>query len=131
MFATLALILILSLATFDAGFYGVTTSWAAEKIVVEPVEREWGFQAEWRDYGSPASPLSLLTVVAVTPGGAFERSGIRVGYVFAPRTCGFGGPQFGGVHGDFLGRNRVRVRMLPQAREPWSEQFYEIVRRAA
>jgi len=131
MFVTLSVILVLSFLTFDLGFYGVITSWAAEKMVVEPVEREWGFQAKWRDYGSPVAPLSLLTIVKVTPGGAFERSGVGVGYVFAPLTCGFGGPNFGGILSDFAGRTRVRVRMLPRAGEPWKERFYEIVRRSA
>ena len=53
-----------------------------EVSVVRPVEARWGFHAERRQYGAH----ELLTIVEVTPGGAFDRAGIKPGYVYNPRT---------------------------------------------
>ena len=114
----------------DIGTYGPITAWAAERVVVDPVEKAWGFHAEWREYGATSD--SLLTVVSVVPGGAFERSGIRPGFAFAPRECGFGGPLLGGHHYQFVGDSpTVRVRMLAEPGPPGRARVYAIRRSVA
>ena len=128
-FVLVSAVLALIAIAVDIGMYGPITAWAGERLVVDPVEKDWGFHAEWRRSGFPAASSELLTVVSVTPGGAFDRSGIRAGFAFAPLECGFGGPPFGGRHSEFAGNKlNVRVRMLAEPRPPWRIKTYEIKR---
>ena len=127
-FLLLLCILLVSLASVDVWMYGPLTAYTADLLVVRPVEREWGFHAERKDYESPGERYSLLTIIHVTSGGAFERAGIRAGFAFAPPTSGTGGPWFGGAYSLFAGRNSSRVRMLPDPSNRGIVQVYEVLR---
>ncbi len=124
---------ILALLTFvaDLALYGPITNWAANLLVVQPVERRWGFHAEWHAYGTGRTALDLLTVVNVAPGGAFERAGIKPGFAFAPRKCGFGGPLFAGPYHEFTdGEKTVSVPMLPVPSPSAEPVVYRVLRPA-
>jgi hypothetical protein len=128
-FLLLVFVLVVCLGSLDIAIHGPFTTYVAWLLVVRPVEREWGFHAEWRDYGSSDDAYSLLTVVDVASGGAFDRAGIRPGFAFAPRRSATGGPWFGGVYSLFAdGANPVRLRMLAQPSNRGLDQFYEISR---
>jgi hypothetical protein len=128
-FLLLVFVLVVCLGSLDMAMHGPCTTYIAWLFVVRPVEKEWGFHAEWKDYGPSDEACSLLTVVDVASGGPFDQAGIRPGFTFAPRRCAFGGPWFGGVYSLFAnGANPVRVRMLPHPGDPGLDQFYEINR---
>jgi hypothetical protein len=119
-FLTLA-VLGIGLVSLDLGMNGPIAWSVARLSLIEPAEREWGFHAEWMDYG--------LTVVEVTKDGAFDRAGIKPGFAFEPPTCGFGGPWFGGPYSVFSDRPQtVRVGMLENPSERRPATMYEISR---
>ena len=71
---------------------GGPMSWFVwEWFVAKPVEKKWGFHLDrrehecvgWRD-----------TIVEVTPGGAFDRAGIKPGYFVPPQEGFFPKPGF-------------------------------------
>ena len=130
LFLLIAVVLAIGLLAFDFAFYGPVSWLAAQRLVVEPAERDWGFHAEWRDYTlAPDYQRSLLTVVQVTPGGAFDRAGIRPGMAFAPRHSGSFGPHFGGMYSVFANRgNNTSVRMLDNPHDFPVEHMYDITR---
>ena len=102
----------------DLAIYGPVTHLAAQVLVVGPVEAAWGFHAEYKRYRSQR----LLSVVTVTPGGAFDRAGIRAGFAFPPRTCGTGGAWFGDQHSLLAGGERSKTILLlttPEESPEW------------
>ena len=115
-FLLIGVVLAIGLLTLDSSGDGPHSS-----------ARDWGFHAEWKDYTS-GPEQSLLTVVQVTPGGEFDRTGIRPGMAFGPRHSASFGPHFGGLYSVFAGcGNTTRVRMLD---DPHSsiEHFYDLTR---
>jgi len=123
-FLLLTAVLVLLALYVDLTIGWPFTDWAATTLVVVPVEKEWGFHAEWRPYPSRPHYGELLTVVSIVPGGAFDRSGIKAGYAFAPRTCAFGAPFFADGHSRFLGSEPiVHARMLAPSGPLWPEPF--------
>ena len=122
-------VLALSLGSLDVGMHGPLTTCAADLAVVRPAEKKWGFHAEWKLYGSGADTYELLTIVRVTNGGPFDRAGIRSGFAFANRECGFGGPLFGGPYSAFAnGENPVRVRLFRKPELRGRGEWYDISR---
>jgi hypothetical protein len=129
-FLLVVLVLTMALVAVDVEFNGPLTFSAAQLLVVRPAERDWGFHAEERAYGSPNAPGWLLTVVQVTPGGAFDQAGITPGVAFAPPLSGFGEPRFGGRYSVFSGgRKVVRIRMVRKPNESWKWETLEISRK--
>ncbi len=129
LFLVMALVLFVCLAVVDIGWNGPLTATAAQYFVIKPAERAWGFHAEWKNYGSPSAADWLLTVVEVTPGGPFDRAGIKTGFAFGPRLSATGGPRFGGEYSVFAnGKTSVRVRMVPNPNALGQGQVYEIGR---
>ena len=128
-FLVVLLVLIICLLAVDLMLHGPLTTAAADYVVVRPAERDWGFHAEWKNYGSASNSQWLLTVVRVTPGGAFDRAGIRPGFAFAPRLHGFHGPRFGGPYNIFSdAKSSVRVRMLANPDELGEGVPYAVTR---
>jgi len=122
-------VIAIGLVGADIALNGPLTWAAAQRFLVAPAEQEWGFHAEWKAYGSSAHSDSLLTVVRVTDGGAFDRAGIKPGYAFAPRHSATFGPHFGGPYGVFSGDPKtLRLQMLETPTEQWREHTYELSR---
>jgi hypothetical protein len=129
-FLFVGVVLAVGLLTLAFAFYGPVSWTAAEWLVVQPAERDWGFHAEWRDYRpSPNYEYSLLTVVRVTEGGPFARAGIKPGMALGPWHSASFGPHFGGLYSVFAGaRNKVRVRMLDDPNNRGGEHYYDVTR---
>ena len=125
-------VLALLALTVDVSIYGPITHLAATTLVVRPVEKAWGFHAEWRTYILGSSSRDLLTIVSVVPGGAFERAGIRKGFAFAPRRSGTFGPYFGGPHALLAGpADTVTLRILQDPTRLGYDSLFEVKRPAA
>jgi hypothetical protein len=125
-------VLALLALTVDVGIYGPITHLAATTLVVRPVEKTWGFHAEWRTYMLGSRSSDFLTIVSVVPGGAFERAGIRNGFAFAPRRSATFGPYFGGPHSLLVGpEDTVTLRILQDPSGSWGNDSLFTVRRPA
>jgi hypothetical protein len=83
-FALIVAILGALYLTLDFSVNGVFSSWLFELAVVQPVESQYGFDAEWK----PVGGMAHLVIGSVAPGGRFDRAGVRVGYAFSPARCG-------------------------------------------
>ena len=128
-FLFVLVVLAISLLGLDIALNGPLTWAVAQRVLVAPAEEEWGFHAEWKDYGSSEHVDSLLTVIRVTAGGAFDRAGIKPGFAFARRHSASFGPRFGGPYAVFSGKpTTVRLRMIDTPPEQWREQMYELKR---
>jgi hypothetical protein len=123
----LAAILALLALVVDISIYGPITNLAGTTLVVAPAERAFGFHAEWRTYTWYSRPVELLTIVSVTPGGAFERAGMKPGFAFAPYKCSFGMPYLGGPHSQLVGRHQtVRLGIVQDPKKPGDTTFFEV-----
>lgn len=69
----------------DFSVNGLFSTWLFELAVVQPVEAQYGFNAEWQSVGG----MAHLVIRSVEPGGRFDRAGVQVGYAFAPARCGW------------------------------------------
>jgi hypothetical protein len=128
-FLLILAVLAITFTSLDIAWHGPLTWAATQRFVVVPAEREWGFHAEPKDYGSAGKSSSLLTVIRVTPGGPFDRAGIKPGFAFAPWHNSRSAAHFGGHYYVFSGQPaQVRIRMLEAPDEPWRETTYDIHR---
>ncbi|MBZ5638866.1 MAG: hypothetical protein LAO51_08945 [Acidobacteriia bacterium] len=78
----------------DVALQGPLTCWVWEEYVVARAEAAWGFHAQWIEY---SNGHQYLTILAVTPGGPFDRAGVRPGYIDSPmRSASYG--EAGGLY---------------------------------
>ncbi len=68
----------------DFGVWGPIREWAWQTWVVTPVERTWGFHAEWRTIPESGDHL-VITTVALD--GSFAAAGIKPGAVIPHPRC--------------------------------------------
>jgi hypothetical protein len=94
-------------------------------LVVRPVERMWGFHAEWRQV---AGSDSHLVIVAVAPGGPFDTAGIRTGsFVPHPRCAWY--LLRGGFYGDLADTKQEAVLRIVPDQLPTSREEIIVVKR--
>ena len=84
-FAVVLAVLGLLYVALDLSVNGPFATWTFELAVVRPVERAYGFDAEWETVAGHAH----LVITNIVPGGRFDRAGVRPGYAFAPARCGW------------------------------------------
>ena len=91
--------------------WGPVREWAWQSWVVAPVERAWGFHAEWQTLPGHGTHL---VITSVQRGGAFAGAGIAPGAVLPHPACGWY-TLLGGFYAEFSeGREAATFRIITE-----------------